>query len=87
MSIYKTPWTAESLTIEWISSILSTIDEYTSNKITGLRKEIISEGRGFSGEVWRIQLLYEDHPKGSKSIVAKFSSRKTQTQRIVKDML
>ena len=84
MSIYKTPWTAESLTIEWISSILSTIDEYTSNKITGLRKEIISEGRGFSGEVWRIQLLYESHPKCSKSIVAKFSSRKTQTQRIVK---
>lgn len=60
------------------------MDEFEVGKIIDLKKELISEGRGFSGQVWRLNLTYENHRRFPDSIVAKFSSGKPQTQRIVK---
>jgi hypothetical protein len=60
------------------------MDEFEVGKIIDLKKEKISEGRGFSGQGWRINLTYENHRIYPDSIMAKFSSGKPQTNRIVK---
>ena len=84
MTSLKTPWDAEKLSKEWISSRLFPLEESEAGKIIDLKKELISGGRGFSGEVWRLNLTYANDCTYPDSVVAKFSSKKAKTQKLIK---
>ena len=87
MNIPPTPWSVEAVTAEWLNYVLSRFDKFEGCPIRRISYEMISQGKGFSGEVWRLSLSYadEDTQNSPKNIVAKFSSRVPATRKLVKN--
>ena len=70
------PWRAEDISVDWLNEVLGKHDDFRSAKISSFDVEIISEGYGFVGEVWRIKLNYENRTSSTpESVAAKFANR------------
>lgn len=75
-SIGNPPWRAEDLSVKWLNEVLGRHDEFRGAKISSFDMDMISEGYGFVGEVWRIELNYQDRASSAlESIAAKFANR------------
>ena len=86
MNISLTPWSVEAVTAEWLNYALSRFDKFEGYHINDISYEMISQGKGFSGEVWRLSLSYagKANQNPPKTIVAKFASRVPATRKLVK---
>ena len=86
MNILPTPWSVEAVTAGWLNYALSRFDKFEKFHIEDISYEMISQGKGFSGEVWRLSLSYadKDNQNSPKNIVAKFASRVPGTRKLVK---
>ena len=86
MNILPTPWSVEAVTAGWLNYALSRFDKFKKYHIEDISYEMISQGKGFSGEVWRLSLSYadKDNQNSPKNIVAKFASRVPATRKLVK---
>ena len=86
MNISPTPWSVEAVTSEWLNYALSRFNKFEGYHIRHISYEMISQGKGFSGEVWRLSLGYagKDNQNAPKTIVAKFASRVPATRKLVK---
>ena len=78
-SIGSPPWRAEDLTVKWLNAVLGKHDDFRGAKISSFDMEMISEGYGFVGEVWRIKLNYENRASSAlESVAAKFANRNSR---------
>ena len=75
-SIGNPPWRAEDISVDWLNNVLGKHDDFRSAEIASFDMDMISEGYGFVGEVWRLKLNFEHRTSSAPgSVAAKFANR------------
>ena len=86
-SIGNPPWCAEDISVEWLNEVLGKHDDFRGAKISSFEMDMISEGHGFAGEVWRIRLSVEGRTSSTpESIAAKFANRDPQLKSFLSEI-
>ena len=70
------PWRSEDISVEWLNDVLGKHPDFRDAKIASFDMDLVGEGFGFVGEVWRITFNYENRRSSTpESIAAKFANR------------